>query len=58
MNPIIAKGYDAIVLAELDGTVRLHKYADPTEGERFDLTPEDAREVAHEDPGLIYATRD
>ena len=46
-------GYDAIAYAERHG-VRLHKYADPTEGARDDLTPDEARAVAADDPSLVY----
>jgi hypothetical protein len=35
----------------------LSKYADPVEDWRDDLTPEEAREVAQEDPALIYYDR-
>ena len=46
-------GYDAIAYAEQHG-VRVCKYADPTEGAREDLSPDEAREIAAEDPSLIY----
>lgn len=32
----------------------LCKHADPTEGAREDLSPDEAREIAAEDPSLIY----
>lgn len=46
-------GYDAINYAERHG-LTLSKYNDPIEGARDGLTPEEAREIAAEDPGLIY----
>lgn len=48
----IVRGAKAIELAESTGA-QLHKHADPTEGAR-DLTIEEAREVAKEDPNLVY----
>lgn len=56
-NEIIAKGHEAIELAESDTTVQLNKYNDPTEGAREDISVEDARSIAREDASLIYATR-
>lgn len=47
------KGWEAIEYAEANN-LNLSKYADPTEGAREDLTAEEAREVAQEDPSLIY----
>jgi hypothetical protein len=49
-------GYDAIAYAEQHG-VRVCKYADPTEGAREDLTPDEARAIAAQDPSLIYLER-
>ena len=46
-------GMDAIEYAEKHG-LYLSKFADPTEGERDGLTHYEAREIAREDPGLIY----
>jgi hypothetical protein len=46
-------GTAAIVAAEYTGRT-LSKYADPTEGARYGLTPDEARAVAREDPSLIY----
>jgi len=46
-------GHDAIEMAERLG-LGLSKYADPVEDARTGLTPDEAREVAAEDPGLIY----
>jgi hypothetical protein len=40
----------------LDGGLR--KYADPTEGERIGMFPDEAREVARQDPSLIYFIAD
>lgn len=53
----IAIGHEAIELATKDRSIRLNKYADPTEDARENISIEDAREVAKEDPSLIYATR-
>lgn len=46
-------GRAAIDFAELNG-LTLSKYSDPTEGARDGLSVEEAREVAAEDPALIY----
>ena len=46
-------GWDAIEAAERMG-LRLHKYADPTEDARADLTVAEARRVAREDPSLLW----
>lgn len=54
---IIATGHEAIELAASDATIQLNKYSDPIEEAREDLTIEDARGVAREDSGLIYAVR-
>lgn len=49
--------YDAIAAkAANPDHVRLHKYADPIEDAREDISIEDAREIAREDASLIYAT--
>ena len=48
-------GYAAINCAEQFG-VTLNKYADPTEDARIGLTVDEAREVASEDPALIYCS--
>ena len=50
-------GYDAIEYAETHG-LKLNKYADPTEGARYKLVPERAREIAAEDPSLIWIETD
>jgi len=47
------QGWDAILMAEKRG-LRLSKYNDPLEGPQDGLTVEEAKEVAREDPGLIY----
>lgn len=44
------------VLAEFDG--RIGKYADPVEGERLNLSAEEAEAVAAEDPGLLWVELD
>ena len=54
---ILATGHAAIELAASDDTVTLSKYADPTEGAREDISISEAKEIAREDPSLIYATR-
>jgi len=46
-------GYDAIEYARAEG-LKLNKYSDPTEGAREGLTPEEAAEIAWEDPSLIW----
>lgn len=46
-------GLAAIEMAEREG-LTLGKYADPVEGAREGLTPDEAREIAREDPGLVY----
>lgn len=46
-------GWEAIDYANRN-RVPLHKYADPTEEARTGLTVEEAREIAHEDPSLIW----
>lgn len=46
-------GTEAIRLAE-DNSFTLRKYADPTEGAR-DVSLEEARNIAKQDPSLIYA---
>ena len=46
-------GYDAIEYAEREG-LTLSKYADPTEDARDGLSIEEARDIAREDPALIY----
>jgi hypothetical protein len=46
-------GYDAVEYAE-DHDMPLNKYADPTEDARDDLTPDEARAVAKEDPSLVW----
>lgn len=48
-------GTDAIEAAVNNDAITLHKYADPTEGERHGLTVDEARQIAREDAGLIWA---
>ena len=55
MSTTILTGHDAIAYAEAF-EARLQKYADPIEDARDDLTPDEARDVAAEDPSLIYIT--
>lgn len=52
----IITGYDAIEYAEQHG-LTLGKYADPTEEARDGLTVEEAREIAAEDPSLVWTER-
>jgi len=47
-------GFDAIEMKRVNSEVALNKYADPIEGERFDLTIEEAEDIAAEDPSLIW----
>jgi hypothetical protein len=46
-------GYAAIEYAEANELL-LSKYNDPTEDAREDVTPDEARKIAEEDPRLIY----
>jgi hypothetical protein len=46
-------GYEAIE-EKKNSSGFLNKYQDPTEDERFDLTIEEAEEIARVDPSLIY----
>lgn len=46
-------GHEAIQYAQRYG-LTLNKYADPVEGPREGLSVEEARDVAREDPSLIY----
>lgn len=46
-------GYEAIEKAEKLG-LKLNKYNDPIEGAREGLTVDEAKEIAQEDPGLIW----
>lgn len=53
MTTTILTGREAIKAAEERG-LELKKYADPVEGAREGLTVEEARQIAHEDPSLVY----
>ncbi|MFA6664743.1 MAG: hypothetical protein WCS21_10595 [Lachnospiraceae bacterium] len=46
-------GYEAIAYAEVHG-LTLSKYADPVEDARECIPVWEAKEIAEEDPGLIY----
>lgn len=46
--------YGAAIYAARKAGLILCKYADPTEGERLNLTDEEAADVAREDISLIY----
>jgi hypothetical protein len=48
-------GYDAIEEKRKNNSVFLNKYEDPIEDARYDISIEDAEEIAAEDPSLIYA---
>lgn len=50
-------GFAAIEYAEEHG-LTLGKYTDPTEEAREGLSVDEAREIADEDPSLIYVTVD
>lgn len=54
MHQITLTGLDAIGYAEAAGA-RLHKYADPTDGEQDGLTVSQATAIAQEDPSLVWA---
>ena len=47
-------GYAAIDAAEVDGTLCLMSYATPIDGARSNLTLAEARQLASEDPSLVY----
>ena len=47
-------GHDAIDFAKTVKNALLSKYADPLEGERDDLSLEEAIEIAKEDPEIIF----
>ena len=49
----VIKGYEAIEHAEATG-LSLNKHEDATEGAREGLTVEEARQIAKEDPSLIW----
>jgi len=57
MSKTTLTGYAAIDYAEEHG-VLLNKYQDPTEGGRIGLTVQEARDVAAEDPSLIWVRAD
>lgn len=52
-NPTTLTGLSAIEYAEATGGT-LRKHADPTEGAREGLNPSEARDVAAQDPSLIF----
>ena len=49
--------YGAAIYDARKAGLILCKYADPTEGERRDLTDEEAADIAREDISLIYVDR-
>jgi hypothetical protein len=55
MTTMRITGTAAIEAAERDSDVALCSYTDPTEEGRKGLTVEQAREIAREDPSLVYA---
>lgn len=50
-------GWQAIAAKEQDPTVVLCKYNDPIEPARDNITLADAREIAKEDPSLIWTKK-
>ena len=58
MKPDKLTGHDAIAAKELDASVVLCKYNDPIESARDNISIEDARGIAREDPSLIYTAPD
>lgn len=50
----VITGHNAIEYAETRPEAVLCKYADPTEDARDSITIDEAREIAREDPELIY----
>ena len=59
MKTIKLKGEQAIKYVEqLGGSIGLSKYADPTEGARDGVDVDEARQIAKEDPSLIYFMAD
>lgn len=52
---MILTGADAIRWARSLGRP-VYKYADPTEPARWDLSPEEAEEIAAVDPSLVYVS--
>ena len=53
----LAKGWEAIKMAENDKTIQLNKHTDPIDNYMEDIKIEFAEGVAREDPGLIFATK-
>jgi uncharacterized protein YjbI with pentapeptide repeats len=51
---MILTGYEAIKAAEENTSIKLNKYADPTEGEAVNLTIGEALDIADEDPSLVW----
>lgn len=49
------EGFEAIEYAKENGLL-LSKYEDPIEGAREDVTVDEARDIAREDPRLIWIT--
>ena len=49
-------GSDAIAAKEKNESIVLNKYADPTEGAAEGISLEVARQVALEDPSLVYCS--
>ena len=57
MTDKILTGHEAIEYAEANG-LRLNKYEDPMEGARELVEIAEAREIAAEDPALIWIEMD
>ena len=47
-------GHDAIEYKMNNDDAELNKYADPVEGERFNIGLDDAHAIAAEDASLLY----
>jgi len=54
MQTIEITGHEAIRIAETRGTA-LRAHADPTGAADREVTIDEAREIASEDPGLVYS---
>ena len=48
-------GFEAIEAKKENCEIKLNKFNDPIEEERFDISISAAEDIAHEDPGLVYA---
>lgn len=48
-------GYEAIEAKKENPEIEINKHTDPIENERFDISIDEAREIAGEDSSLVYA---